>query len=168
MTMLYFISVWLHILAAAIWLGGMAFLALVLVPWLRRGDRELAGNVLRDTGLRFRNVGWTCFAVLSITGTFNLWVRGTRFGDFVRVEWLTSPFGSSVVLKLATFFFVLIISVMHDFVLGPRAAAAIVRAPDAPEATRLRRDAALLGRFNALLGLLLLAVAVTLVRGCPG
>ena len=86
---LYLLSVWLHILAATVWIGGMSFLVLVVVPWLRRGGRVEAAAFLRETGERFRNVGWSCFLLLAATGTFNLWVRGVRLSDFGRAEWLT-------------------------------------------------------------------------------
>ena len=97
---LYLLSVWLHILAATVWIGGMSFLVLVVVPWLRRGGRVEAAVFLRETGERFRNVGWSCFLLLAATGTFNLWVRGVRLSDFGRAEWLTSPFSKTVLLKL--------------------------------------------------------------------
>ena len=54
---LYLLSVWIHILAATVWIGGMSFLVLVVVPWLRRGGRVEAAVFLRETGERFRNVG---------------------------------------------------------------------------------------------------------------
>lgn len=162
---LYLVSVWLHILAATIWVGGMGFLVLVVVPWLRRGGRDVAATVLRETGSRFRTVGWTCFAVLTATGTFNAWIRGVRPRDFVDPAWLTSSFGRSLTLKLSIFALVLAISVVHDFVVGPRATVAIERDPRSAEAARLRRAASLLGRANALLALALLALAVALVRG---
>ena len=98
---LYLLSVWLHILAATAWIGGIFFLVLVVVPWLRRGDRSTAGAFLRETGQRFRSVAWVCFGILIATGTFNLWMRGVALSDFARVEWLTSPFGRSVTWKLA-------------------------------------------------------------------
>lgn len=75
---LYLLSVWVHILAATVWLGGMLFLVLVVVPWLRKGGGTDAAVFLRETGERFRSVGWGCFFVLLITGTFNLWFRGVR------------------------------------------------------------------------------------------
>ena len=100
MPALYLLSVWIHILAAMAWIGGMFFLVLVVVPWLRAGNRANAGAFLRETGQRFRSVGWTCFAILTLTGTFNLYARGVRLGDFVRPEWLASPFGRSVLSKL--------------------------------------------------------------------
>lgn len=165
MRALYLFSVWLHILAATTWIGGMLFLVLVVVPWLRRGDRAAAGAFLRETGARFRNVGWACFGILLVTGTFNLWVRGVRFSDFTRVEWLSSPFGAVVTLKLGVFAMVLIVSAVHDLVVGPRATLAIDRDARSAETARLRRRASLLGRGNVALALVLVALAVILVRG---
>ncbi len=83
MRALYLLSVWIHILAATVWIGGMLFLVLVVVPWLRKGKRPDAAVFLRETGTRFRNVGWICFALLAVTGTFNLWMRGVRLSDSV-------------------------------------------------------------------------------------
>lgn len=169
MTLLYLISVWLHIVAATLWVGGLFFLVLVVVPWLRGGGPGAidAGAFLRDTGERFRNVGWACFAILLLTGTFNLWMRGIRPGHFARAEWLTSPFGTAVLLKLAAFGLVVGVSAVHDFLIGPRATAAMERDARAPETVTLRRRAALLGRLNGLLALVLVALGVVLVRGWP-
>ena len=45
---LYLAAVWLHILSAVVWIGGAAFIALVLVPALRRPDfRGMAPALLR-------------------------------------------------------------------------------------------------------------------------
>jgi len=167
MHVLYLVSVWLHILAAITWIGGMFFLVLVVVPWLRRGDRARAAALLRETGTRFRDVGWTCFVVLAVTGTYNLSARGVRLGDLVRPAWLASPFGRAVVLKLVLFLVVLVVSAVHDFVVGPRASDALERDPRSSAAERLRRVASLLGRGNAMLALALVALGVILVRGWP-
>lgn len=164
---LYLVSVWIHVLAATVWIGGMLFLVLVVVPWLRKGKRPDAAIFLRETGTRFRNVAWICFAVLFVTGTFNLWVRGVRLSDFGRAEWLLSPFGKTVVVKLAVFLVVMLISAVHDFIVGPRATAAIAANPRSPEAQIERRRASALGRINVLLALVLVAAGVMLVRGVP-
>jgi uncharacterized membrane protein len=164
---LYIVSVWLHIVAATAWVGGMFFIMLVAVPWLRSGGGQHAGAFLRETGLRFRRVGWGCFTILLLTGTFNLWVRGVRFASFTNAEWLGSPFGKTVTAKLTLFLVVLAVSTWHDFVAGPRATRAITRDVRSPEAASLRRQASFLGRANALLALVLLALGVMLVRGVP-
>ena len=164
---LYIVSVWLHILAAATWIGGMLFVVVVVVPWLRRGDRAQAATFLRETGTRFRNLGWICFAILLVTGVFNLHIRGVHPRDLLSAQWRASPFGRAVALKLLAFAAVLAVSAVHDFVLGPRAALAVERDPRSPEAERLRRWAGRLGRVNALLALVLVALAVFIVRGWP-
>lgn len=167
MRALYLTSVFVHILCATVWIGGMAFLVLVVVPWLRGTGREIAGRLLRETGERFRTIGWVCFVLLLITGTFNLWVRGVRFSSFTDPQWLSSSYGKSVLLKLSLFVVVLIVSAIHDFIVGPRATRAILADTHSAESEALRKRASMLGRLNALLALALVAVAITLVRGAP-
>jgi len=167
MQALYVVSVWLHILAAVTWIGGMFFLVLVVVPWLRKGDRAKAAAFLRETGVRFRDVGWTCFAILLVTGTFNLWARGVRLHHLIDPAWITSPFGSAVAWKFGLFIVVVAVSAWHDFWLGPLAAAVGERDPHGPEAEKLRRLASKVGRLNVLLALALVAFAVIIVRGWP-
>jgi len=165
----YLISVLLHILAAASWVGAMVFLMVVVVPMLRR-DRASGAAFLNASGPRLRNLGWVAFVVLLITGTFNLAHRGVGWSDFTNVAFLGSTFGHAVVMKLTLFVVVLGLSAYHDFYLGPRASAAMARAaqgePVSPEETeKMRRKASLIGRANALLALAIVALAVVIVRG---
>lgn len=165
---LYLLSVIVHVLAAITWIGGIAFLMLVVVPWLRTsGGAVDAARFLRETGARFRNVGWTCFALLIPTGVFQLYVRGVRLSSFTDGAWLASSAGRVIVAKLVVFALVLGLSAVHDFVIGPRATTAIAASPTSVEAARLRRQASWLGRSNALCAFVLVALAVMIVRGAP-
>ncbi len=164
---LFVVSVWLHILAAIAWVGGMFFLVLVVVPWLRRGGGIDAGRFLHETGVRFRNVGWACFGVLLVTGLFNLGYRGVRPTHLVDPSWLATPYARAVLAKLGLFALILLVSAVHDFAIGPRATRVLRESPGSEEALALRRRASLLGRFNALLALAIVFVAVVLVRGWP-
>lgn len=162
----YLLSVFLHILAAIIWIGGMLFLVMVVVPWLRQGERRQASMVLAATGPRFRTIGWACFAVLFVTGLVNLWFRGVRVESLTDPAWYASPFGHLVSLKVLVFALVLTLSAVHDYYIGPRSTAAGRADPTSPEAERYRRAASYLGRANTILALLLVAFGVGLVRGC--
>lgn len=164
---LYVVSVWLHILAATVWVGGMLFLVLVVVPVLRSGKLTEGVAVVRETGRRFRSVAWICFAVVVATGSFNLWCRGVRLASFVDADWLSSPFGKTVVFKLFLFATVVLVSAVHDFVVGPQASAALAADPRSAAAAAARRRASLLGRINVVFALLLVGAGVALVRGLP-
>ena len=103
---------WLHVLAAITWIGGMLFLALVLVPITRRlEDAALRARLFHAVGLRFRAVGWIALGVLVVTGLVHLWRHPVLLG---------SP---RVHVKLGLVVLALILSALHDFVLGPRASA---------------------------------------------
>jgi putative copper export protein len=160
---LYLLSVWLHVVAAAAWVGSLVFVAAVLVPVLRRGDDLTRGRVLRAAGPAMRALGWTAFGLLLVTGIGNLAGRGFLPSDVAGRLWW-GPFGRALAWKLGLFLVVLALSAVHDFRLGPRAAAA---GPGSPEAARLRRAASWLGRLNLLLALAILVFAVMLVRGWP-
>lgn len=161
---LYYWNVTLHVLAALLWLGGMFFLAAVGAPALRKVEPpELRARLFAELGTRFRRAGWIAIAVLAVTGVLNLWFRGmlswSTLGD--RAFWAT-PYGHALAWKLGTVFAMIVLSALHDFVIGP--ASSRVRA-GTPEAIRLRRQAAWIARINALIGLLLVIAAVRLARG---
>jgi copper resistance protein D len=160
---LYLASVWLHIVAAAAWVGSLVFVAAVLVPVLRRGDAATRSRVFRQSGPALRALGWTAFAVLLVTGIGNLAGRGFELADATGRLWW-GPFGHAFAWKMALFGVVLVLSALHDFRWGSRAAAA---EPGSPAADSSRRVASWVGRLNLLLALGILFFAVLLVRGWP-
>lgn len=164
----YEVSVYIHILAAAVWIGGIAFLVLVIVPALRRADRASSLPMMRATVERFRTVGWCAFAVLVATGLYNLHARAVGWAELSNPAWRATPFGRALLAKLSLFAFVLAISAVHDFWIGPRAMRALEEAPEAPRTRQLRHATGWIGRINGLATLVILFLAVTLVRGCPG
>ncbi|HXH11811.1 MAG TPA: DUF4149 domain-containing protein [Alphaproteobacteria bacterium] len=168
MQLLYLLSVWLHILVAAIWVGGMVFLSLVLVPVVRRAEyRGMAASLIRYTGVRFRWVGWACLGVLLVTGPFNLAYRGMTWEDVWSGRLWHGSYGGVLGVKLLLVSLILCLSGLHDFVLGPRASALWQSDPMEPEAGRVRRQAGWIGRLNLILGLGAMACGVMLGRGVP-
>jgi uncharacterized membrane protein len=161
---LYYANVTVHLLAAMFWLGGMFFFAIVGAPALRRVEpRTLRADLFEQLGRRFRTAGWIAIGVLLVTGTFNLWFRGMLSADVLgRAGFWATPFGRALGWKLVAVAAMLVASAVHDFALGP---AASRLAPGSPGADRARRAAALLARFNAALGILVVVLAVLLARG---
>jgi uncharacterized membrane protein len=135
---------WIHVLAAATWIGGMLFIALVLVPVTRRlDDAALRTRLIRDTGRRFRTVGWIALGLLVLTGIGNLWLHPI---------FLRSPRFHA---KLALVLLALVLSVVHDFVLGPRAGR-----PGADPQLRVR--ASRIARVNVLVAVAIVALGLAL------
>lgn len=168
MRALYLTAVWLHLLAAIVWIGGMTFLSLVVVPALR--SPELATSraaLLHRTGLRFRSIGWISLGVLLATGVLMLALRGVGWAELANGAFWVSSFGRILAVKLLLVLLVLGLSAVHDFAIGPLASQRLRAEPGSPEATELRRRASLLGRANLLLALAIVALAVMLVRGTP-
>ncbi|MEW6272928.1 MAG: CopD family protein [Thermodesulfobacteriota bacterium] len=165
---LYVVSVWLHLLAAMVWIGGMVFLAAVVVPALK--SPELAPSrvaLLHGTGVRFRRVGWLALGTLLVTGLLNLLLRGYGLTQLTSAALWRSSFGEVLAAKLVLVAVILALSLVHDFVVGPRATRVLRTDPTSPAAARVRRAASWLGRANLLLALAVLALAVMLVRGAP-
>lgn len=166
--MFYSVSVWLHILSATVWIGGMAFLVLAVVPVTRQPEfRGLAATLIRLVGQRFRVIGWICLGLLAVTGFANLAFRGFTLESLWTGTLFSGDFGRTLAVKLVLVAAILSLSVLHDFVIGPRASALLQSDPGSPDAARLRRAAAWLGRINLLLAIVVVALAVLLVRGIP-
>ncbi len=161
----YYINVIIHVLAAMLWLGGMFFLGVVGAPVLRAVDPPaLRQRLFQQLGTRARGLGWWAIAILLVTGTLNLYFRGWLHWSGVldnAVFWRTTT-GFALAVKLSAVAVMVIVSAVHDFVLGPMAGR---MTPGLPEALAFRRRAALLARANALLGIIIVIAAVRLARG---
>lgn len=132
----------LHLGAALTWVGGMMFVALVLVPVTRRlEDASLRRRLLHETGVRFRTVGWAAMALLIATGLVNVWLRP---------ELLTLPrfWVKATLVTLAV-----MLSALHDFVLGPRAGRPDASPSMRPAASWVARGNVVLVLVVAYLGL---------------
>lgn len=166
MSWAYIFSVYVHILCAVLWIGGMLFLSLVLVPALRKStDRKQALDLMISTGRRFKVIGWHVLVILFITGMMNI---GYREWFSAGPAFWTSPIGMLLSWKIILFFIVLILAGLHDFWLGPRAGRLMQDNPDSPAALRARKTASWLGRINLLISLVIVLLAVMMIRGLPG
>ncbi|MGE0638873.1 MAG: CopD family protein [Thermoanaerobaculia bacterium] len=161
MRVIQLLLVTIHILAAALWLGAMGFLGLILVPELRRLEKALRLELLVATGRRLRNIAWFLFFVLSTTGLLQLWLRGYRPPDLSGPLW-QGPAGAALTWKLGLFAAAICLAAWHDFFAGPRAVTSPVADGDAE---RWRRLASAAGRVLFLLGLAIVYCAVAFVRG---
>jgi uncharacterized membrane protein len=124
---IYLLSVWLHLTAMAAWLGGMVFLAAVVLPILRAGPREQLGAFMARAAPRLRAVGWACLILLGVTGWIQLSFRGLAWNA-----------NGLILSKIATYATIVLLSLLHDFWVGPRASAAMRDDPDGPQTIRWR------------------------------
>lgn len=161
----YHLNVTVHLLAALFWLGGMFFLALVGAPVLRElEDRRLRARLFAALGRRFRWAGWWAIGVLVVTGTANLHFKGLlRARVLADPSFWATDYGTALAWKLGGVTAMIVVSALHDFVLGPRASAA--GGPGGGPDEGSRRLASWLARANALLGIGVVVAAVYLARG---
>lgn len=103
----------LHVLAAAVWVGGAIALTFIAVPAIRRLSGEPRREAMRTLGERWRPIGWGALAVLLATGVplaDHVLPGGGRGASAV--------FGA----KMGAFAALVVFAYLHDFVLGPRLA----------------------------------------------
>lgn len=163
---MYYLSVFIHIISAIFWIGGMLFTAAVLVPASRHGIlKNKKGSFFVIMGQKFSRISWILFIVLIITGITNLLARGYLLTDLISASFWESHFGGLLFVKIILFAGILLISGYHDFYAGPKASRLMDQRPDSPEAERMRKISSWLGRLNLLLGLAVLYYAIRLVRG---
>jgi len=165
---LYYLNVWIHITAAAIWTGGLIYTAAVVVPFALSHEAEERQRILRGTARRFRRIGWTAFAVLLVTGIGNLTLRispirlsqifnGDVF-DPAKVERLIAiwlPWKLMLVVLMG------LLMAYHD-VTSMRAAKQHEGSPDRAPGHRAGSMAAAIA---TLIAIVILYVSVRLVRG---
>lgn len=157
---MYYISVLIHVIAAAIWVGGMIFLPAVLLPAIKNNTQKI--QLIHTVGLKFRTVGWIVLIILLVTGLFNMYFRQV---DFSREGLTVNHFGRMALLKLLIFIATVAISALHDFFIGTTATRLWMQNPDDKKTMNFRLWARWAGRINLLLGITAVGIGVAMVRG---
>ncbi len=140
---MYYLSVFIHIFSAIFWIGGMLFTVAVLVPVSRHQlIANKRGQFFALIGKRFSRISWVLFIILIITGITNLLARGFSISDLTTSTFWNSFFGSTLSVKLHLFGAVLILSGLHDFYTGPKAADLMDKEPESDRTTRMRNQLA--------------------------
>jgi uncharacterized membrane protein len=117
----------MHLLAAGIWFGGSTALVFVGVPAIRVLEGEPRGRAMRQLGLLWRPLGYGALLVAALTGV----VLAAR-------EWEHRPVFQVVLwTKVALFCCLLVVSYLHNFVLGPRVQAEVRAGGEQPTRRRL-------------------------------
>ena len=104
-----------HLLAAAVWVGGSIALVVVGVPAIRATEGEARAAAMRALGRRWRPLGWSSIGIAILSG---LWLSD-RHGAF-RSGVLDTSFDRWLMVKSGLVVLLVVGSFLHDFVLGPR------------------------------------------------
>jgi copper resistance protein D len=165
---MYFVSVWLHILAATVWVGGLIYTAAVAVPFALTHELPERHRLLRGLARRFRWIGWGSIGVLVITGLANLTLRLSPIkvsqllnGDLFNPQKVEQLIAIWLPWKLMLVVLMIGLMAFHD-VTSLQAAKKHHDSPDSAPGNRLGSRAAALA---TLVAILILYVSVRMVRG---
>jgi putative copper export protein len=148
---------WIHLIAAVTWIGGMMIISLVIVPVLSSQEPSpQRAELLRAIGERFSQVGWACIIVLLMTGILNLVHLSIPFDVL-----FTTRLGKLLIIKWSLLAGMIGLSIYHDFVAGPRLR---LMSSEDPVYVRLAARMRWSGRTTLILGLALLFFALGLRR----
>lgn len=160
---LFLISKLIHILSVATWVGGMIFVAAVLAPKLRKLPASHRGFLFAEIGRRFSRIGWAAIVLLVASGLIQTLIRA---GDWTRI--FQGTFGTILAIKLIIVALLIVESIVHDFVLGPKQTLWEQRIVDGaqpgPSYQRLRKATVWLARTQLLGALAVITLGVILTR----
>jgi copper transport protein len=141
-----------HVLAAAVWTGGLVLLIVAVFPATAGLPGIERVRVVAPVVARFSNLAMIAVAVLVLTGTYRGWVEVRAVSALVE-----APYGLTLIGKLAAFAPLIVLGAVNNRWLKPRLQRAIDGAPDARALSLLRRT------VTAEVGLIVAVLGVTAV-----
>jgi uncharacterized membrane protein len=164
----YILVTFLHVCAALLWVGGMLFMSLVLIPALRaQRDPGLTARMIQAVGRIYRRWGWGTLIVLLLTGYAALRLRGFSNAILTSAAFWRAPFGRTLAWKLFFFVGVVAFSLIHDLSSAQQLQRDSEQPPSAEERSQRRKIASWLGRLTLILSLIIVFFGVLLSRGNP-
>ena len=151
------VALFLHVISAIFWVGGMLFITLVVAPFLKTmpnpADRS---KVYQFVGRKYRLLGWIAIIILLVTGPVLLYtIYGISMPDIFLTSLHSTPIGKTLSIKLTLVVVIVLSSLIHDFWLGPKAR-------NSPKFSLIAK---IFGRGNLFVALLIVIFAVILRVG---
>lgn len=152
--------VWLHLLGAVIWIGGLVFLVLVVGPALKRAAsvREHLRLGLNVEG-RFRAVLWPAVGVVLLTGLYN--VMNILYAMSLSGGSMPPTFARMLVLKIGLVLVMIILQAIDQLVVRPKRIAGLKIL--APEVTALPAPLLKWQQLSQRLRVVIMVLAVAVV-----
>ena len=122
----YSLSLLIHLIALALWLGGMVFFLVVLGPAVHELEPRIAIMTLNQGRLRLEAVSWIAIGLLLLTGVLNLLARVPLAGAELGVSYLIL-FG----IKLLIFAVMVVDHCLQVFRYAPKIAGETAQRPPA-------------------------------------
>jgi putative copper export protein len=151
----YDLLVVVHVVSAAVWVGGVVALTFVAVPVAQRQTGSLRGELLHDFGRRWRPIGWGAFALAVATGM----PVANRWNAFDHQVLFDTRFGRLLLLKAGLVALLIALSVAHH-----RLGGVLARQIREGRDQAARRPLVLIGRASLATTLAIPVVAVLLAR----
>jgi uncharacterized membrane protein len=151
MTLLQFYSI-LHLLAVIVWLGGMIFMNLILMPGTTVLDPQQRGKLTGVVAKRFSIAAWISVIVLLITGGLKT-PPGMMFAP-------ASHYGGVLMIKHILIIIVLIIGLTISFGVAPKLSKLAPKPGEAPspEFISAQKKLKVLGTTNMILGVCIVII----------
>ena len=152
-----------HLLAAAVWVGGLFALVVALRPLTRSGDRSLAA-LARAGWRRFGVLAAACLGLLMVTGLYG---AGRQVASLDAL--ITTLYGQALIGKVTLVLAVSVLGLANGLLLRPRLAASLARLfrrPSGSAAQGWRRQPALV-LVEASLGVVVFLAAALITSVGP-
>ena len=145
------IAFYFHLIAACLYIGSAFFIGTVMIPGLRRslehGPRMAFLGAIAKPAKIFT---WSSLVILIVTGLY-------RMRAFMGTELMRTGYGKILEKKVGLVLIALILSIIHDFVLGPKMKAL---PPGDPRVKKLRTVTIVFAQIQLVLLLLIALQAV--------
>lgn len=140
----------LHLLVTVMWIGGMIFMKLVLLPALAATDPASAGRAMAVVAKRFTIIAWLSTLILLVTGLLKT-PEGTLFST-------ASDYGVILLVKHILFVLMIAGGAIITFVFAPKLRSLAPKPGEGPshEFLKAQKGVEILSATNTFLGLLVL------------
>ncbi len=155
--------VWLHLVAASIWVGGSIFIGVILSPMLKMIARTAEERlvILMKIGRRFNCIAIPSFGVLVLTGIYN-----SKAFLFEPTTLYQTNYGVILLIKIVLVIATLIAYILHIRITNSETETRIVTGHASATYTQsIRSKVIILGRAIVILSVLILLLAAFLDVG---